>query len=113
MRGYRLSRCRAFVPVPGPLQTVRLQAFWHDLLCNDNPVVRAVGRLLDHGGVSTPLPLVHGDLCAIVQHMIRARGVDTVTVTKVKGHAAEVDGVGLVMLRLTLLLTWVGVISLR
>ena len=53
LREYKLSRCRAFMPVPGPLQTVRsadfwgailaLQAFCHDLLCNDNPVIRAVG----------------------------------------------------------------------
>ena len=32
-----------------------------------------------------------GDLVAIVQHMLTAGGPDTVRVTKVKGHATEVD----------------------
>ena len=42
--------------------------------------------------MAKPLALVKdGDLIALVQHMIRARGRDTVRVTKVKGHAEEVD----------------------
>ena len=32
-----------------------------------------------------------GDLISIIRHMILARGPDTVKVTKVKGHATEVD----------------------
>ena len=40
----------------------------------------------------TPLPLVKdGHLIALVQYMIRTRGRDTVRVTKVKGHAEDVD----------------------
>ena len=55
-------------------------------------VVRSIGRLLDHGCLSKPMPLVkNGDLIVIVQHMILSRGLDTVKVTKVKGHATEAD----------------------
>ena len=55
-------------------------------------VVRSIGRLLDHGSLSKPLPVVEdGDLIAIVRHMLHARGRDTVSVTKVKGQASEVD----------------------
>ena len=32
-----------------------------------------------------------GDLIALVQYMIRTRGRETVRVTKVKGHAEDVD----------------------
>ena len=40
----------------------------------------------------TCLPLVKdGDLFAIVQHMIFARGPETVLITKVKGHATKAD----------------------
>ena len=55
----RLDSCRAFVPVPGPLQTVHRAefseailagllawTFWVLITCN---VVRSIGRLLDHG----------------------------------------------------------------
>ena len=92
-----------FMPVPGPLQTVQraefrggffaLQAFWPGHVGNDNPnAVRSIGRLLDLGVFSTPLPLLKdGDLIVIVQHMIQAWGADTVGVTKVKGHATEDD----------------------
>ena len=39
-----------------------------------------------------PMPLVKdGDLIALVQYMIRTRGRETVRVTKVKGHAEDVD----------------------
>ena len=89
-----LELCRAFMPVPGKLQTVQraailaLQAFWpgHSGIDNLN-AVRSVGRLLDHGCLSNPLPLVKdGDLVAIIQHLIRVRGLDTF-----KGHATEAD----------------------
>ena len=70
-----------------------LQASWPGHLGIDNlNVVRSIGRLLDHGGFSTRLPLVKdGDLIDIVQHMIRARGANTVQVTEVKGHATDAD----------------------
>ena len=99
----RLERCRAFLPVPGVLQTVQraeywgaivaLQACWPCHLGIDNlNVVRSIGRLLDADCLAKPFPLVKdGDLIALVQVMIRTRGRDTVRVTKVKGHAKEDD----------------------
>ena len=99
----RLERCRAFLPVPGVLQTVQraefwgaivaLQAYWPCHLGIDNlNVVRSIGRLLDADCLSKPLPLVKdGDLVALVHHMIRTRGRETVQVTKVKGHAKDDD----------------------
>ena len=89
------------MPVPGPLQSVQraefwwaflaLQAFWPCHLGIDNlNVLRSIGRLLDHGSFSSPLPLVKdGDLIAVVQHKILARGPETVRVTQVKRHATE------------------------
>ena len=83
----RLERCRAFLPVPGVLQTVQraefwgaivaLQAYWPCHLGIDNlNVVRSIGRLLDADCLAKPLPLVKdGDLVALVQYMIRTRGV--------------------------------------
>ena len=48
--------------------------------------------MLDSGNFDKPLPLVmNGDLIALVQYMIRARGWETVRVTMVKGHAEVVD----------------------
>ena len=85
-----LERCRAFMPVPGPLQTVEraefggtimaLQACWPGHLGVDYlNVFRSIARLLDHGGLSKPLPLVKdGDLIAIVQYMILGREPDTI-----------------------------------
>ena len=54
----------------GPFWPCR--AFWPCHLGIDNlNVVRSIGRLLDHGSFSSPLPLVKdGDLIAAVQHMI-------------------------------------------
>ena len=99
----QLERCRAFLPIPGVLQsvqraefwsaTVALQAYWPCHLGIDNlNVVRSIGRLLDAGCLAKPLPLVKdGDLVALVHHMIRTRGRSTVRVTKVKGHAKDYD----------------------
>ena len=70
-----------------------MQAYWpcHSGIDNLN-VARSIGRLLDHGSLNKPLPLVKdGDLIALVQYMIRTRGRETVRVTKVKGHAEDVD----------------------
>ena len=98
-----VDRCRAFMSVPGPLQSVQRAEFWGAIMalhayypCHlgiDNlNVARTVGRLLDHGSLSMPLPLVKdGDLVSIVLHMLNARRPDTVSFTKVKGHAAEAD----------------------
>ena len=99
----RLERCRAFLPVPGVMQTVQradfwgailaMQAYWPCHLGIDNfHVARSFGRLLDHDSLVIPLPLVKdGDLIALVQYMIRTRGRETVRVTKLKGHAEDVD----------------------
>ena len=85
----RLERCRAFLPVPGVMQTVQraefwgaivaLQAYWPCHLGIDNlSVVRSIGRLLDADCLAKPLPLVKdGDLVALVQYMIRTRSRET------------------------------------
>ena len=97
------SVCRAFMPVPGVMQTVQraefcdaiivLQAHWPCHLGIDNlNVARSIGRLLDHDSLVKPLPLVKdGDLIALVQYMVRTRGRETVRVTMVEGHAEDVD----------------------
>ena len=99
----RLERCRAFLPVPGVLQTVQraefwgatlaLQAYWPCHLGIDNlNVARSVGRLLDRDSLIKPLPLVKdGDLIALAWYMILTRGRKTVRVTEVKGHAEDAD----------------------
>ena len=53
-------------------------------------VVRHVGRLLDgrHGPI--PFELVKdGDLLLLIERMLHLRGLDTVQITEVKGHADE------------------------
>ena len=63
-----------------------LQAYYPCHLGIDNLIVAwSIGRLLDHGSLSTPLPLVKdGDLVAVVQHVLHTRRPDTIRVTKVK-----------------------------
>ena len=75
--------------------------------------------MLDHGSLVKPLPSVKdGDLIALARYMVRTQGRETVRVTKVKGHAEDVD-VQQGRVRLldqqenVLLLIWVVVISLR
>ena len=70
-----------------------MQAYWPCQLGIDNlNVAGSIGRLPDHVRLIKPLPLVKdGDLIALVQYMIRTRGRETVRVTKVKGHAEDVD----------------------
>ena len=99
----RLERCRVFLSVPGVMQTVQRAEFWGAILANqaywpchlfiDNlNVARSIGCLLDYDSLVKPLPLVKdGDLIALAQYMIRIRGRETVRVTKVKGHAEDVD----------------------
>ena len=63
----KLELCRAFMLVPGPLQTVQraefwgaiisLQAYWLCHLGIDNlSVAGSIGRLLDRGCLAKPLP---------------------------------------------------------
>ena len=67
------------------------------LLCSINGLViwmlqGPIVRLLGRGCLVKPLLLVKdGDLIALVQYMIQARGRDTVRVTKLKGHATDED----------------------
>ena len=59
-------------------------------------VVRFLGRMLDGDLGAQPYQVVpDGDLLCLIHHMMLLRGLDTVKVTKVKGHASEdmvVDG---------------------
>ena len=53
-------------------------------------VVRHVGRLLDGCRGPVPLELVNdGDLLLLIERMLHHRGLDTVRICKVKGHADE------------------------
>ena len=53
-------------------------------------VVRHVGRLLDGHPGSVPFELVKdGDLLLLIDRMLHLRGLDTVRISKVKGHADE------------------------
>ena len=53
-------------------------------------VVRHVGRLLDCCRGPVPLELVNdGDLLLLIERMLHHRGLDTVRISKVKGHADE------------------------
>ena len=51
-------------------------------------VVRHVGRLLDGRGTSRPDELVK-DLILLIERMLCLRGLDTVRISKVKGHSDE------------------------
>ena len=70
-----------------------MQAYWPCHLGIDSlNVAKSIGRLLDHDRLIEPLPLVKdGDLIALARYMIRTRGRETVRVTKIKGHAEDVD----------------------
>ena len=53
-------------------------------------VVRHVGRLLYGRTGSSPVELVNdGDLLLLIERMLQQRGLDTVRITKVTGHADE------------------------
>ena len=85
----------------GPLQSVQRAEMWGVILALQSSsavhlvvdnlgVVRHVGRLLDGHHGSVPLELVKdGDLLLLIGRVLRLRGLDTVRVTKVKGHADE------------------------
>ena len=53
-------------------------------------VVRPVGRLLDGSPRARPFEILKdGDLLCLVDRMLQLRGVDTVKISKVKGHADD------------------------
>ena len=93
--------CRSFCAVAGSLQSVQRAKFWGVILAlqaNDGVhlgvdnlgVVRHVGRLLDGKGTSRPAELVKdGDLVLHTERMLCLRELDTVRISKVKGHADE------------------------
>ena len=68
-----------------------LQSFSAVHLGVDNlGVVRHGGRLLEGHHSSTPFELVKdGDLLLLIEWMLRLGGLDTVQISKVKGHADE------------------------
>ena len=96
-----VQSCRGFCSVPGALQSVQRAEMWGVILALQSSgavhlgvdnlgVVRHVGRLLDGHPGSVPFELVKdGDLLLLLERILRLRGLDTVRVTKVKGHADE------------------------
>ena len=90
-----------FFAVPGPLQSVQRAELWGVTLAlqssgaghlgvDNLSVVRHVGGMLDGRGCSIPFELVkNGDLLVLIERMLHLRGLDTVRITTVKGHADE------------------------
>ena len=99
--GGDVSSCRGFCSVPGLLQSGQRAEMWGVILAlqssaavhlgvDNLSVVRHVGRLLDGRHGSIPFELVKdGDLLLLIERMLHLRGLDTVRVTKVKGHADQ------------------------
>ena len=99
-----VQSCRGFCSVPGPCSLFQelkcggrecvilaLQSSGAVHLEVDNlGVVRHVGRLPDGHHGSVPFELAKdGDLLFLIQRMLRLRGLDTVRITKVQGHADD------------------------
>ena len=97
-----LACCRGFCSVPGPLQSVQRAEMWGVILAlqtsravhlgvDNLGVVRHVGRLLGGCRRSKPFELVDdGDLLLLlIDRMLHHRGLDTVRISKVKGHADD------------------------
>ena len=90
-----------FSSVPGPLQSVQRAEMWSVILALQSSgavhlrvdnlgVVRHVGRLLGGHHGSIPFELVKdGYLLLLIERMLHLRGLDTVRISKVKGHADE------------------------
>ena len=95
------NACRGFSSVPGPLQTVQRAEMWGVVLALQSSravhlgvdnlgVVRHVDRLLRGCRGPKPFELVNdGDLLLLLEHMLNRRGLDTVRVSEVKGHADD------------------------
>ena len=89
--------CRGFCSVPGPLQSVQRVEMWGVILALQSSgavhlgvdnlgVVRHVWSSACHGPV--PFELVNdGDLLLLLERILHLRGLDTVRISKVKGHA--------------------------
>ena len=126
--------CRGFCSVPGPLQSVQRAEMWGVILAlQSSPavhlgvdnlgVVRHVGRLLGGCRGTKPFELVNdGDLLLLIDRMLRQRGLDTVSFSKVKGHAEDgmvlhgrvhrEDKLGMMLLMRLLVLDVVGSVLL-
>ena len=95
------ASCRGFCSVPGPLQSVQRAEMWGVILAlqtsravhlhvDNLGVVRHVGRLLGGCRGTKPSELVNdGDLLLLIDRMLQRRGLDTVCISKVKGHADD------------------------
>ena len=95
------ASCRGFCSVLGPLQSAQRAEMWGVILALQSSravhlgvdnlgVVRHVGRLLDGCRGTKPFELVNdGDLLLLIDRMLRQRGLDTVSTSKVKGHADD------------------------
>ena len=93
--------CGGFCSVPGPLQSVQRAEMWGVILAlqtscavhlgvDNLGVVRHVGRLLDGHHAPIPYELVaDGDLLLLIEKILHLRRLDTVQITKVKGHADQ------------------------
>ena len=89
------------VSVPGPLQSAQRAEMWSVILALQSSgavhlgvdnlgVVRHVGRLPDGRHGSVPFELAtDGDLLLLIDRTLRLWELDTVRITKVKGHADE------------------------
>ena len=96
-----VASCSGFCCCPGPLQSVQRAEMWGVILAlqtssavhlgvDNLGVVRHVGRLLDGCRGPVPFELVNdGDLLLLIERMLHPRGLDTVRISKVKGHADE------------------------
>ena len=96
-----IASCRGFCSVPGPLQSVQRAEMWGVILAlqtsdavhlgvDNLGVVRHVGRLLDGCRGPMPCELVNdSDLLLLIERMLHRRGLDTVRISKVKGHTDE------------------------
>ena len=117
-----LASCRGYCSVSGPLQSVQraelrrvilaLQASCGAHLGVDNlNVVRHVGRLLDGGPGARPFEVLKdGDLLYLIDRMLQLRCLDTVKISKVKGHA---DDGWFLMVVFGIWIVWVTMLLMR
>ena len=75
-----LACCKGFCSVPGPLQSVQRAEMWGVILALQTS--RAVHLGVDNLGV-----VRHGG--RLLDRMLQQRGLDTVCISKVKGHADD------------------------
>ena len=100
-----VTSCRGCCSVPGPLQSVQRAEMWSVILALQSSravhlgvdnlgVVRHVGRLIDGCRGLVPFEIVNdGDLLLLIERILHLRGLDTVRISKVKGHEGMVlDG---------------------